>query len=231
MKDDTRTTLTRRAHALGLADQAPVAMIVTDRDGNIATWNAATEELLGWPRAEVANCPIARLAVPRSRAAVNAVVEEAGRGRTMGLDVELQDSHGRHRSIHLRGAPLFNSTGQLVGVLLAALNTREWLEQESEEARAHELGLRLARARREAGLTQQELADRLKVTRRSVQGYEAGAVVPYRRLRAIAELLDRPAQWFLTGDEPEAVAGESLRRLLREELPEIIKDAAQAPAA
>ena len=55
-----------------------------------------------------------------------------------------------------------------------------------------ELGRRIARARAAARLTQEELAERLGVTRRSVQGYEAGAVAPYRHLDRLAQLLECP---------------------------------------
>jgi DNA-binding XRE family transcriptional regulator len=55
-----------------------------------------------------------------------------------------------------------------------------------------ELGRRIARARATARLTQEELAERLGVTRRSVQGYEAGAVAPYRHLERLAQILECP---------------------------------------
>lgn len=228
----TDKALRNRAHLLGLVDQAPVALIVTDRRGTIATWNEAAEQLLGWPREEAASCPITRFAVRTCATSVDKIVAEAAHGQTVALDLELVDRRGHHRPVHLRGAPLKNSQGQVVGVVLAALNATEWLEHEQDEARAHALGRRLAQARREAGLTQQELAGKVSVTRRSIQGYEAGAVVPYRRLDSLAAALGKTVQWFLTGDDAGGphVGGE-LRQLLREELPQIIKDAAGANAA
>jgi DNA-binding XRE family transcriptional regulator len=61
-----------------------------------------------------------------------------------------------------------------------------------EDPELRELGRRIARARAAARLTQQQLAERLGVTRRSVQGYEAGAVAPYRHLERLAEVLECP---------------------------------------
>lgn len=61
-----------------------------------------------------------------------------------------------------------------------------------ENPELQQLGRRIAQARAAANLTQQELADELGVTRRSVQGYEAGAVAPYRHLERLADVLACP---------------------------------------
>jgi transcriptional regulator with XRE-family HTH domain len=68
------------------------------------------------------------------------------------------------------------------------------------------IGERIARARKESGLTQEELASRVGVTARSIQGYEAGKVVPYRHLSRLAEITDRELGWFLESDDPVALA-------------------------
>src|SRR3990167_1003749 len=63
------------------------------------------------------------------------------------------------------------------------------------------IGARIARARTEAGVTQEELADLIGVSTRSLQGYEAGAVKPYRHLEALAAAVNKPMAWFLHGDD------------------------------
>jgi transcriptional regulator with XRE-family HTH domain len=68
------------------------------------------------------------------------------------------------------------------------------------------IGERIARARKESGLTQEELASRVGVTARSIQGYEAGKVVPYRHLSRLAEITDRELAWFLESDDEAALA-------------------------
>jgi transcriptional regulator with XRE-family HTH domain len=68
------------------------------------------------------------------------------------------------------------------------------------------IGGRIARARKESGLTQEELASRVGVTARSIQGYEAGKVVPYRHLSRLAEITDRELAWFLESDDAAALA-------------------------
>jgi transcriptional regulator with XRE-family HTH domain len=63
-----------------------------------------------------------------------------------------------------------------------------------------EIGERLAQARNEAGLTQEEAADLVGVATRSLQGYEYGDVVPYKKMRALAEVYKKPVAWLLHGD-------------------------------
>jgi transcriptional regulator with XRE-family HTH domain len=65
-----------------------------------------------------------------------------------------------------------------------------------------EIGRRIAQARNIKGLRQEDLAPLIGVSTRSIQGYELGEVSPYKHLRAISEVLGRPVEWFLHGDEP-----------------------------
>jgi transcriptional regulator with XRE-family HTH domain len=64
------------------------------------------------------------------------------------------------------------------------------------------IGRRIARARKERGLTQEELAAMIGVSPRSIQGYEAGSVVPYRRLARLAAVCNREIGWLLEGETP-----------------------------
>lgn len=77
-----------------------------------------------------------------------------------------------------------------------------------DEAKAQEIGRRIEQARLEAGgMTQVELADLIGVTDRSVQAYEHGDVIPYRKLKDLAEAVGRDPAWILhgveTGKDPE----------------------------
>lgn len=66
---------------------------------------------------------------------------------------------------------------------------------------AQEIGARIALARKEAGLTQEQVADVATFSKRSLQDYEAGVTIPYKHLREIAGILARKPEWFLHGDE------------------------------
>jgi DNA-binding XRE family transcriptional regulator len=80
------------------------------------------------------------------------------------------------------------------------------------QADAQAVGRRIAQARHEAGwMTQQTLAELLCVCKRSVQSYEAGKTLPYRHVHRLAEIFERPAGWFLYGDEPTDGGGDDDR--------------------
>lgn len=85
-----------------------------------------------------------------------------------------------------------------------------------------DIGARIATARKEAGLTQAELADLVGVSTRSLQGYEAGEVVPYRHMAKLAEITKRPVAWFLHGDEEILEPHEELRLMVREEVAAVL---------
>jgi len=68
---------------------------------------------------------------------------------------------------------------------------------------AKEIGARIALARREAGLTQEQLAELAPFSTRSLQNYERGEVIPYRQMRELSKILGRPVEWFLRGDDEE----------------------------
>lgn len=83
-------------------------------------------------------------------------------------------------------------------------------EPQSSERPAYEtptspdprVGARIARARREAELTQRVLADRLGVRLWMVDQWETGArAAPPAQLEQMAKVTKRSAQWFLTGTE------------------------------
>lgn len=69
------------------------------------------------------------------------------------------------------------------------------------ESWRREIGARIAQARKEhGGMRQEDLANRLGISVRSMQGYEHGEVVPYNRIAELSRILGRPAEWFLHGE-------------------------------
>ena len=120
------------------------------------------------------------------------------------------------RTVHCNAQPVRDSAGRRVGTMTVSVAHGG----NGTTTNLREIGRRIASARTAAGLTQQQLADSLGVTRRSVQGYESGSVAPFRHVRRLSELLGRPAGWFLL-DEPAAddePLREVLRRIVREEV-------------
>jgi len=64
-----------------------------------------------------------------------------------------------------------------------------------------EVGMRIVQARKELGLTQEELAELAGVSQRSMQAYETGEVIPYRKMREIAAVLETSPAWVLHGED------------------------------
>ena len=82
---------------------------------------------------------------------------------------------------------------------------------------AREIGARIALARNEKGLTQDELASMASFSKRSLQDYETGETIPYRHFAELGRLLGKPHEWFLYGEkEPEPTTAEEFRSLQAE---------------
>lgn len=89
----------------------------------------------------------------------------------------------------------------------------------------NQLGTKIAKARRDAGLTQMEFADRLFVTRQTVSRWESGAASPdVETVVKIAEILGVSCDYLLRDDAPTpkeprpasiAAAGSAISRLLQ----------------
>src|SRR4051812_3110916 len=90
---------------------------------------------------------------------------------------------------------------------------------------AQEIGARIEQARKERGLTQEQLADLVTgFSKRSLQDYEAGKTIPYKHLAELSRLLNRPQEWFLYGDDEEEPASDDrLREIVKDELREVLE--------
>lgn len=83
------------------------------------------------------------------------------------------------------------------------------------------LARRLRDARRAIGLTQQEAADKLNVSRRAVSEWETGVRQPHVALPALAALYGVSTSFLLYGVEPSSVELREVRadvRALRDEI-------------
>jgi transcriptional regulator with XRE-family HTH domain len=75
---------------------------------------------------------------------------------------------------------------------------------------------RLREARRGMGLKQQDVADRLQVSRRSVSEWEGGQRRPHSKLPELAALYGVSTSYLLTGAEPTSVELRELRETVDE---------------
>jgi transcriptional regulator with XRE-family HTH domain len=86
---------------------------------------------------------------------------------------------------------------------------------------AEEIGTRIAQAREEAGLTQEDLGDLIDLSTRQVQNLEAGVSKPFKHLEAIAGATGKPSEWFLREDEDATERDDRLRQIVQEELADV----------
>ena len=82
-----------------------------------------------------------------------------------------------------------------------ARNFRTFLLMQQFEAEV--IGARIKQARKEAGMTQEDLAAVCSFSKRSLQDYEYGVTIPYRHLTELALILRRSVAWFLHGAEAD----------------------------
>ena len=80
------------------------------------------------------------------------------------------------------------------------------------DAYALEVGRRIVQARKEANLTQVQMAQKIGVSQRSAQAYENGEVIPYKQMKKLTRVLKRDAEWILHGEDGDDSA-ERLERL------------------
>ena len=75
-----------------------------------------------------------------------------------------------------------------------------------------ELGERLSKLRRDKGMTQEELASHLQVTRQTVSSYENGKSEPdIAMLHKLSEALETEVSFLIDGKEPEEQEKKSSR--------------------
>jgi PAS domain S-box-containing protein len=220
-----------RSVEASLLDQAPAAIAVVDPRGRIVYWNRESASLYGWARREAVGSDLLSLVSTQADEADPAfdVLEILGSGTAWIGDLHLRRRDGELLHVRARGRPLMSSRGTQVGVMIVTVPVHEGQPAGAAPLRDdHDLvaiGRRLALARRQAGFTQSEVAQRLGVTKRSLQGYEAGTVAPYRHLPALASILGRDRSWFLaagsageTGSVRRRELEEIVRTIVREEV-------------
>jgi transcriptional regulator with XRE-family HTH domain len=191
LKVDTMND-SRRLHAK-LLDHIPAAVVVSDGQGRIVYCNHEARQLYGCAEGGAVPSELVELAQHAER-----------------WEGELKVAGHR---VHCRASPVQGSTGQRVGTMTVSL-PRHGSRADTLGKDLTEVGRRIAVARNAAGLTQEELANRLGVTRRSVQGYEAGSVAPFRHLDVLSQVLGRSSAWFLL--EGPAASDEALQEALRQ---------------
>jgi PAS domain S-box-containing protein len=103
-------------------DQVDLAVIATDADGVIRTWNARAESLYGWGREEAIGRHVAELTVPpESRRTADEVLATLQRGRPWQGQFRLCRRDGSLFSAFVKSSPILDADGELVGIVGASI--------------------------------------------------------------------------------------------------------------
>ena len=119
-----------------LCEHLGMAVVATDRELNIVSWNAAAARTFGAAADRMAGTPISRILPQERREAAEGMVRRAiETGETILLEFEHRDAQGRRRELAGTIAPVVLEDGQRVG---ASICIRDITRRIDLQARLHE---------------------------------------------------------------------------------------------
>jgi PAS domain S-box-containing protein len=99
-------------------DQVDLAVIATNADGVVTTWNSRAEALYGWRRREAVGRHIMELTVPEeSRRTADQIVAALQRGSSWQGTFRLKRKDGTRFTAFVKDAPIIGDDGRLVGIV------------------------------------------------------------------------------------------------------------------
>ena len=99
-------------------DFVDLAVIATDADGVVSTWNARAEVLYGWTRDEAIGRHIAELTVPADQMGVaEEIMAALQSGRSWQGAVRLKRKDGSLFTAFVKDSPIQNDNGSLIGIV------------------------------------------------------------------------------------------------------------------
>jgi PAS domain S-box-containing protein len=99
-------------------DQVGLAVIATDADGVVRTWNNRAEELYGWTRQEAVGRHITELTVPESaRREAEEAMAALQRGSAWQGPFEVRRRDGTTFTAYVKDSPILDDDGRLIGIV------------------------------------------------------------------------------------------------------------------
>jgi PAS domain S-box-containing protein len=99
-------------------DQVDLAVIATDADGVVTTWNSRAQALYGWRRDEAVGRHVLELTVPdESRRTAEEIVQALQRGSSWRGTFRLRRKDGTRFTAFVKDAPIVDDDGRLVGIV------------------------------------------------------------------------------------------------------------------
>jgi PAS domain S-box-containing protein len=116
------------------------AIIGTDRDGRILTWNPAAQEIFGYPRHEIEGEPLSALLPDDGHEQLGRLIEQVRLGRSVGhLEVVGLRKGGRRFDVSLGLSPRRDGSGAIAGASVIARDISERLDLERRLRQTEEL--------------------------------------------------------------------------------------------
>jgi len=132
---DEVQSLRGQAKLKALVQAAPMAVVSTDCQGRITSWNPAAERIFGWTEKEMIGTFAATWTEDR-RVEQMAVHERTLKGEvTKGFESERINRAGERFPVNISAAPLHDESGKLVGVMatIEDIHERKRIERELNE--------------------------------------------------------------------------------------------------
>jgi PAS domain S-box-containing protein len=99
-------------------DQVDLAVIATNADGVVTTWNARAEALYGWSRGEALGRHVSELTVPETDQKVaEEIIASLQRGDTWQGSFRLRRKDGSVFTAFVKDSPILDDDGRLIGIV------------------------------------------------------------------------------------------------------------------
>ena len=109
-----------------ILDHCDLAVIATDADGVVTTWNARAEALYGWSREEAVGRHIMELTVPdESRRTADEAMTAIQRGESWQGPFRLRRKDGSLFTAFVKDSPIFDAKQQLMGIVGVSIEIGE----------------------------------------------------------------------------------------------------------
>ena len=99
-------------------DCVDLAVIATDADGVVCSWNARAEALYGWSKAEALGRHVAELTVPAdAQRSAEGIIAALQRGESWQGTFRLRRKDGSRFSAFVKDSPIQDDEGRLIGIV------------------------------------------------------------------------------------------------------------------
>lgn len=133
-------TLSFQVHLLNTVQQAVIA---TDLNGTVTFWNQFAEKLYGWTAVEALGQSVMNLTTPdivQEQAAK--IMSRLSRGQSWSDEFTVKNKDGKTFPAHITNSPVYDSEGELVGIIGISFDVSEKKEAEKAITEANKRAIR-----------------------------------------------------------------------------------------